>query len=415
MRENELNVGDHLGGYEIRGLLGRGGMGSVYDAWDAKLERRVALKVAHAELTKHRQFRDAFLDEARAMAELDDPRIVPVYAFGHEDGRSFLVMKLVGGPSLERYILEHQPVPPVRAAQIVHDMAAGLDVLHRAGRVHGDVKPANVLLDENGRASLTDLGLSHRLGAIDAEIVRGTPGYMAPERIRGDALPAEAQRSQDVYALTVVAHQMLTGARPFRGSSREEILRQHLESSPPAPSRTIPTLPMELDRVVLRGMAKLPKDRWPDALSFAEAFTLAATPRRLIWVVDDDADHAELLGLMLERALPVRTVRWTDPVAALRAAQDQLPDVILVDLDMPQLDGKELTAALRNRADRARLPVIAVTGRGSAQDWAHLRELGADACLLKPVVKEQLIEEVSRHLDSRVAAAEAEAQVKAAV
>jgi serine/threonine-protein kinase len=387
-----LQLGTRLGPYRLLTPLGDGGVGAVYRAQDEQLERQVALKVLLPSDDATGSIRRAFLDEARAMAEFDHPRLVRVYSYGESGEHVYLVMELVRGTDLKSFVeARGGRLPPHETLQIVADVAEGLTVLHRARRIHGDVKPGNVMVDDRGRARLTDLGLSHRLGAVGADLVRGTPAYMAPERACGLSVPPGVQARQDVYALAAVTFELLTGRLPFESDSTAEMLSKHACTEPPAPSAFAPELGPAVDRVLLRGLEKRPSRRWPGPRSFARALRDALRPPRRVWVVDDDADHAAVLAAILTRHLDAGAVRtFRDPVAALEAVRAAPPELLVVDYRMPGMDGLELIAHVRRCRRTHALPIVVVTGHGSAREWQRLHAAGADACLLKPVVPEQL-------------------------
>lgn len=387
-----LPLGARLGPYRILTPLGDGGVGVVYRAHDESLDRPVALKVLPAGSDLTGSLRAAFLEEARAMAEFDHPRLVRVYSLGESDGHAYLAMELVRGHNLRSWVAMRGARPSwEEALQIIDDVATGLAVLHRARRIHGDVKPGNIMLDEQGRARLTDLGLSHRLGSVAGDLVRGTPAYMAPERACGLTVPPAMQARQDVYALTTVTYELLTGRLPFQGRSTAEMLSHHACTPPPPPTTFAPELGPSVDAVLLRGLEKRPSRRWPGPRSFTRALRDAIQPHRKVWIVDDDIDQGAVLASMLTRRVPAATVRtWRNARTALAAARVDPPDLLIVDFQMPGMDGLELIARLRLAAPHRRVPIVVVTGHGSAREWQSLQAAGADACLLKPVVPEQL-------------------------
>ncbi len=214
---SDLRSGDRLGGYSILRKLGAGGMGVVYLARDETLDRELAVKLLGSA-------DPALLEEARLAARLEHPAIVPVYAAGEDDGRLFLAMRYVPGGTLQQRLVAG-PLDGPPAVRVLAAIADALDTAHRAGLVHRDVKPANILLDGD-RASLADFGLARRdtsvAASVRAGIVPGTIGYVAPEQIEGDAFDGRA----DQYALACVAFECLTGQQPFaRGSDRGDDLR----------------------------------------------------------------------------------------------------------------------------------------------------------------------------------------------
>jgi len=214
----ELPAGSTFGPYRILGPLGRGGMASVYRARDPALERDVALKVLPAEFLHDAAFADRFRQEARVAGRLEHPHIVPVHAFGIEQGAPWMAMRLVTGGSLAERV-RRGPMAPRVVAALLRDVAGALDYAHERGIVHRDVKPANVLLDEAGRAYLADFGVARMLEGSSVVtttgMIQGTPSYMAPEQAMGE----KVDRLADVYALGVVAFECLTGRVPYTGTT----------------------------------------------------------------------------------------------------------------------------------------------------------------------------------------------------
>lgn len=254
-----------MGAYLLGEVLGRGGMGVVYRARHVHLGREVAVKVLAPELAGHEDFRERFLRESRLAASLDHPNVVTVYDAGDFEGMLYIAMQYVEGTDLAKFLAEHGPLTPATALSMLDQVGAALDAAHRVRLVHRDVKPANVLL-ASGHCYLTDFGLTKRASATDASAALtrtgeflGTVAYAAPEQIEGRALDGRA----DIYALTCLLHECLTGARPFPRESEPAIIYAHLCDSPPRPTELRPELPPGIDGVVARGMAKLPAERYP--------------------------------------------------------------------------------------------------------------------------------------------------------
>jgi serine/threonine protein kinase len=272
----ELAPGTEFAGYRLDGLAGRGGMGVVYRAVELALDRAVALKVMAPWLTEDEAAHRRFLRESRVAAAIEHPNVIPIYAAGEHDGRAYIVMRFVEGSDLRGLIRHHGRLPPEQAARIVAQVAAGLDAAHRAGLVHRDVKPANVLLDDDEHVYLTDFGLTRGDWSsgdprpTESGVFVGTSDYVAPEQIRGGAVDARA----DVYSLGAVLFHALTGEAPFAGRNHEAILWAHLTEPPPAASR-------RFDPVIARAMAKRPADRYPSAGDLGRGALAAATGGRV--------------------------------------------------------------------------------------------------------------------------------------
>lgn len=275
----DLTPGTVVAGYRIEALVGRGGMGVVYRALQRGLERPVALKVIAPELVDDPAVRGRFLAEAQAAASVDHPNVIPVHDAGEADGVAYLAMRYVDGSDLRSLVKLAGPLSPVAAAEIVAQAAGALDALHRAGLVHRDVKPANLLVDVDRHVYLTDFGLAKavltRSGPTRTGHWVGTLDYVAPEQIRGGRVDARA----DVYALGGVLHYALTGHVPFEREGDEAKLWAQLSAPPPRPSDHGPDLPAELDAAVARAMAKAPEDRYPSAGDLGRAASAAAHGR----------------------------------------------------------------------------------------------------------------------------------------
>jgi YVTN family beta-propeller protein len=283
--------GTVLGVYEIRERIGRGGMGEVYLAHDVRLGRPVALKVLPERFARDERFRERLLRESRLAASLDHPNVVPVYDAGEADGRLYIAMRYVAGADLKAALRTGGPPAPERTVAIAAQVAEALDAAHRRGLVHRDVKPSNVLLDQQGdrdHAYLADFGLTHSgRGAdpTDGQLM-GTVDYVAPEQVRGDEVDGRA----DQYALGCLLFECLTGSLPFRQSSEVATIFAHLEEPPPAASERNDALPEAVDAVLARAMAKEPTQRFDTCRELVqathEALGLAAAPRRRArWLV----------------------------------------------------------------------------------------------------------------------------------
>jgi serine/threonine-protein kinase len=258
-----VDIGSDFLGYRIEELVGRGGMGVVYRAYDLRLKRTVALKLVTPELALDERFRERFARETELTMALEHPNVVPIHDAGDVDGRLYLAMRLVEGTDLRRLLERERALEPARALAICGQIANALDAAHRKGLVHRDVKPSNVLLDANEHVYLADFGLTRRLEAEGAQAGEGrsvgTPAYLAPEQIEGK--PADGRA--DIYSLGCVLFECLTGSAPYRRTSRLAAAWAHLEEEPPSASELDSDLPEALDAVVRKALAKEPEDRYP--------------------------------------------------------------------------------------------------------------------------------------------------------
>jgi streptogramin lyase/predicted Ser/Thr protein kinase len=269
----DLRQGTELLGYQIDELVGRGGMGVVYRAYDLRLKRNVALKLLAPQFAEDKSFRARFLKESEAAASLDHPNVVPVYEAGEAAGFLYIAMRYVDGSDLNR-LLTDEPLERVRALEVVSEVGKALDAAHARDLVHRDVKASNVLIDRDGHVYLSDFGLSRLLadagGSLGLGSSLGTPDYAAPEQIRGGRVDGRT----DIYALGCLLFECLTGRPPFAGSDAE-VLFAHLEEEPP-------TLP-GLESVLPRALAKDPTKRYASAREFCDearaALGLSTGPR----------------------------------------------------------------------------------------------------------------------------------------
>ncbi|WP_082971197.1 serine/threonine-protein kinase [Mycobacterium sp. 852002-51971_SCH5477799-a] len=269
-------VGSKFGRYEIRRLLGEGGMGEVYEAYDTNKGRTVALKILTDRYAHDETFRARFLRESRAAAVLQEPHVIPIHDWGEINGVLYIDMRLVRGQTLHE-ILKKGALEPQRAADIIRQIASALDAAHAVGLIHRDVKPQNIIVTPEDFAYLVDFGIAEARGDTHltmAGYTVGTFDYMAPERF-GDE---EATSAVDVYSLACVLYEALTGAKPFPVHSAEHAIRAHLSSPPPRPSAVNLHVPASFDDVIARGMAKHPDDRHGSAGALGRAAKRAIDP-----------------------------------------------------------------------------------------------------------------------------------------
>jgi serine/threonine-protein kinase len=260
--------------YALLDRAERGSLSYVYRARDVESDRIVALKVLQDRFAEDRLMRSQFVQGARAGAAIHDPHVVSVSDLGSHEGRLFLVMPWIDGTTLKAMLRERRTLPLEEALAVTHDMLSGLSAMHRVGWIHADIKPENVLLDAEHRATIIDLGSAWRRGEShpsSSSFVIGSPSYMAPEQIRGgDLCPAT-----DLYAVGIVLYRMLTGQLPFRKANWEEVLSQQMHELPEPPSALNSQIPSGLEGSILRALQKEPKERFTTAEEMAEAFEVA--------------------------------------------------------------------------------------------------------------------------------------------
>jgi hypothetical protein len=264
-----------LGRYRIVKQLGRGGMGAVYLAHDTQLDRPVALKVPHLTPDDGPEVRERFFREARAAAALRHPNLCPVYDVGEHEGTLYLTMAYIDGTSLAERVRAGAPLAPAQAAALVRQLALALDVAHRHGVIHRDLKPGNVMVGPDGEPIVMDFGLARRSDKGDVRLTQtgsllGTPAYMSPEQARGDQ--AAVGPASDVYSLGAILYELATGALPFSGTLAQ-VMWQIMSQEPQRPSALRPDLSPQLEAIIMRAMAKKTEDRYPGMSAFAAALT----------------------------------------------------------------------------------------------------------------------------------------------
>jgi predicted Ser/Thr protein kinase len=259
------------GKYRIERLLGKGGMGAVFLAHDLTLEREVAIKVLPPDVAQDDQVVRRFQQEAKTAAKLDHPNIIPIYRVESEAGLNYFVMKYISGTSLEDVLERNTPLPVAETQRILWESACALGHAHQRGVVHRDVKPANIMFDHDGRAMLTDFGISKALqaatGFTATGMIIGTPHYMAPEQAKGATVDGRA----DQYSLGVVGYRMITSELPFSGDSIHTILYKHIFEEAPLASTKRPDVPAFLSSAVSRALSKDPELRFATMEDFATA------------------------------------------------------------------------------------------------------------------------------------------------
>ncbi|WP_156661008.1 serine/threonine-protein kinase, partial [Mycobacterium sp. 852002-51163_SCH5372311] len=269
-------AGSMFGPYHLKRPLGHGGMGQVYEAEHTVKGWTVAVKLMSETLSKDPVFRERMKREARHTGRLQEPHVVPIHDYGEIDGQLYLEMRLIEGTDLETLLKQSGPLTPPRAVAIITQVASALDAAHAAGIMHRDVKPPNVLVTRDDFAYLVDFGIANattdeKLTQIGTAV--GTWKYMAPERFSS----GEVTHRADVYALACVLYECLTGAPPYASDSAGVLVTAHMLDPIPQPSIKRAGVPKSLDRVIARGMAKRPDDRYATAGELAKAAHQALT------------------------------------------------------------------------------------------------------------------------------------------
>lgn len=418
-----------LGNYRVLDRLASGGMGVVYRAEHVRLRRPAAIKVLPVPRDQSPRLLLRFFAEMRAVARLQHPHIVSAFDAGQEADPDdldapvlhYLVMEYVPGEDLETYVGARGPLPAGQACEVACQVAGALAEADKHGLIHRDVKPSNVMLTPDGQAKLLDFGLVHhfRNRLTEPQTTMGTVDYMPPEQAR-DAGAVDIRA--DIYGLGGTLYWCLTGSLPFppRGNLTQELIQR--QTQPPPSVRALrPELPAELDLVVRRMMATHPDDRYgtpaavlrallpfrraaPAAGGFAAPASAApaasvapADKTHRILVVDDEAEIRDLCRLSLQ-AEGFACGAVENGVRALAALEERQYDLVLLDIDMPELSGREVLAHVRATPPVPNLKVIMFSGRASGDELARLMAAGADDFLAKPFGLNQLLARVKAAL-----------------
>jgi eukaryotic-like serine/threonine-protein kinase len=398
------------GSYRLMDELGRGAMGVVLLALDERLQRRVAIKFIRSDVVEP-GFYARFTQEARAMARVNHPNVLCIYAFGEHEGTPYFVSELVEGVTLEAWLAARSSPPDLETAlRILDDVCKAVAAIHAAGTVHRDLKPSNILVDSELRTRVADFGVSTRFAgtATTPSELAGTPAYMAPEVAMAEGQPGSPSPLSDIYSLGCVAFELLVGRRPFNAHGEFSWIVQHATAPVPVPSSLRHDLPRSFDRVLMTALAKDPQKRTQSVEELRRglrAASLEALEPERILVAEDDEDFRDVLRTALCGAFPAADVECVaDGREALDALTRKPANIALIDLRMPVLDGVALTAALRQRETSARMPIIVLTGRGGAREWQALSSMGADRFLVKPVNLDDVVTLIRRSLREALAA-----------
>jgi serine/threonine protein kinase len=286
--------GENVGAYRIIEQLGQGGMASVFKAYHPALDRFVAIKVLHPAFKEEPNFLTRFQREARVVARLEHPHIVPVYDFAEHDGQPYLVMKYIEGETLKAR-LSQGPLSKQEALQIVDAVGSALTYAHKRGVLHRDVKPSNILLSPDGSIFLADFGLARMAEAgastLSKDVMLGTPQYISPEQAKGNI---ELHEGTDVYSFGVVLYELVVGRVPFNADTPFSIIHDHIYTSLPLPSKVNPNVPEVIERVLLKSLAKDPADRFGSVQAMAHAFRVAVLEGELPGDVETIARETQL-------------------------------------------------------------------------------------------------------------------------
>jgi len=269
-----MGIPAKIGRYEIKSEFGRGGMSTVYRAYDPSFDREVAIKVLPREMMHDPQFRARFEREIKMVAGLEHPAIVPVYDVGEEDGQPYFVMRFMTGGSLSDLIAKGR-ISVYDTAQIIARIAPGLTYAHRKGVIHRDLKPDNILFDDEGDPFISDFGiakLTEATGNLTVSGVIGTPAYMSPEQAQGHEIDSRS----DIYGLGVIVYQMLSGQQPYSADTPMGVVVKHITDPVPEILNMVPSLPIDVDQIIRSSMAKDKTKRYSTAVELAKALNMVA-------------------------------------------------------------------------------------------------------------------------------------------
>jgi len=383
-------TGELLDGvYEIIKLLGRGGMGQVFEAHDHLLNRRVAIKAAWPN-----PLTPPLRNEARALAAFQHPSLVSVHTLGEHRGIDYLVMERVYGVSLSQHSETRwgsgEPFSASEVVQILLPAAEGLSVVHRAGLVHRDIKPDNIMLTPVHRVVLMDFGLVLPEFDVDAQQrIAGSPPYMAPEALLNTAATGSGHLV-DIFGLGVLAYELLTALRPYGGSTMREVIASHERGQPAALAELRPDCPLALCQLVHEMLSPNPQLRNQSAEAVAwqlravrderprsESPTETSSKAPSVLIVDDDVDLARILTFYVRQIVGPTDIRVAhDGEEALADVQEEEPDVMLLDLHMPRMNGVELCMQLRGEGLAQSCSIISVSAGAQEHDVQLLHQLG---------------------------------------
>ena len=396
------------GSYRVVRAVGEGAFGVVLLASDERLRRDVALKLVRPDLLVVDGTRERFLQEARAMARVEHPNVLRIYAFGEHEQAPYMVSAYVPGPTVAAWFAARSAGPEGRdeVVRVIEGACRGVAAIHDASTVHGDIKPSNMLVAPGSRVVITDFGLARPVRGAEGDdrLLAGTPAYMAPEVVLQKDVEPDLVPRRDVYALGCVAYELLTGRLPFEADGDLFMMSMHACAEPPRPSSICPDLPQSFDDVLLRALSKDPAKR-PSANAFRRELVRAhegrTEPSRIL-VAEDDTDFRDALGIALRHEFgEAEVVCLPDGAALLEAFDERAASLAIIDLQMPGMDGIELTRRLRTRANANAMPILVLTASGGPEQWRKLTSLGADGFLVKPVRFRDVMMLARRALEER--------------
>gem|GEM_PF-229145 len=410
-------IGKTIGQFEIVEKVGEGGMGEVWLAEDAVLERRVVLKFLPAYLSAADSEEARFLQEARAAARLNHPNIVQVHEMGEADGRPFIVMEYIEGGSLRNRLKEAEgvPIPIPEVVDWMLQAAEGLSEAHGKGIIHRDIKPGNLMLGPKGQVKITDFGLARIKSSprlTESGAVVSTAAYASPEQVKG----IDVDHRADLFSLGVTFYELLTGVNPFLADDLHAVYYAITARDPDAPSSLRGDVSSEIDEITIRLLQKSPEERYQsaeeissdlkgivaglDEISGVEPATEpSGEVKRRIVIADDDGEIRQTIaGLLETEGWEVRQAE--NGQEAIELVRERVPMAVLLDLSMPVKDGQETLEELKVFVPE--LPVVVLTGRGDIERAVSAMKAGAFDFLTKPPDPEHLLLVLDRSVENRM-------------
>lgn len=365
-----FEIGAQVGAYQITEKIGSGGMATVFKARQPRLERDVAIKVMHQNISQDTNFLARFEREARIVASLDHPNIVPIYDYDEHQGQPYLVMKYVKGYTLKD-ILRAEPIETADILRVLTAVGSALEFAHKRGVLHRDIKPSNIIIDERGDAYLMDFGLARIAqsgeSTMSADVMLGTPHYISPEQAQGNN---DLDSRTDVYSLGIVLYEMLTGRVPFVGDTSYAIIHAQITETPPPPRKINPTITPAVEAVVLKALAKLRDDRYSSPTELVNAFRDAlangdAPPQ--FKNTNDNSQHATPPNVKARPNMPPPPIPPTPPKISVSKPKSGSSSNLQDDL---RRAGTEIRNAMMTAREEIKKAVEEVKKEGN-WDWGN--------------------------------------------
>ncbi|MFC1851970.1 protein kinase [candidate division CSSED10-310 bacterium] len=385
--------------FQILEEIGTGGMGVVFKAHDDALDEIVALKVLKPEFATEDKMISRFKREIKVARKIKHPNVCRIYNYGSFQEIFFISMQFVDGENLSTLITKGQLTEPTKI-NIVHGLINGLEAAHQQNIIHRDLKPSNIMVTDHFQPIIADFGLAKHMAVPSLtlpEEILGTPYYLPPETFQGETFD---QRS-DIYSLGVIFYELFTGHIPFPGSTPVEVAMKHIQESPISPISINEELSEAINGIILKCLQKKPEDRYQQVqeiltnLSQDDGRDSKPTRKEKILVADDDDSIRELLtALFTDDGFDIAGA--VDGEDAICKAIEEQPDLILMDLMMPKMDGYHAVEFLRNNKSTAHIPIFIVTSKHDKEYQAYGKTLGIEGYITKPFDTEALLKRIKK-------------------